>query len=211
MTVDDTVLHIGETYPGNVDEGAGFTRDTQGTITTEGGQFVEPHSELFEILKKSRKSAGRFRITPRRNFVIELQKTDDGWGGVYLGRLTSPVSVVNGSGVADSLENLKPGDSYPLSQVTGKTFSVLQRDPRLIGKKTRLGVRFVKRLEEISDAVKREALAKIQSFLKSAYSKGQRISKITVTPEGHVVYVYENRAVFVGQAPEQGHGFSIEQ
>src|SRR5262249_22125511 len=100
---------------------------------------------------------------------------------------------------------------YPLSRVTGTTFSVLQRDPRLIATKTRSGVRFVKPLEEIDDASKREALSNIQSFLKSAYSRGQRISKITVTPEGHVVYVYKNQAVFVGQAPEQGHGFSIEQ
>jgi superfamily II DNA or RNA helicase len=209
--VDDAALRLGETYPANVDEGAAFTRDTQGTITTEGGQFIEPHRELFEILKQSRKTAGRFRITPMRNFVIELQKTDEGWRGVYLGRLTSPVSVVNGSVATDSLQNLKPGDPYPLSHIAGKSFSVLQRDPRLIGKKTHSGVRFVKPLEEMPDAAKREALRNIQSFLKSAYSRGHRINKVTVTPEGHVVYVYKNRGVFVGEAPEREDGFSIEQ
>lgn len=210
LAVDEATLRGGETYPGDVDQGVALTRDTQGTITTEDGRFIEPHTELFEILKQSRKAAGRFRVTPLRQFVIELDKTDNGWRGVYLGRLSSPINAVNGDAAQDWLHDLKPGDSYPLSRVSGKTFSVLQRDPRLIAAKTRAGVRFVQGSEDIPDARKREALLNIQAFLKAAHAKGHRISKVTVTMEGHVVYVFQNRAVFVGEAPEREFGFTTE-
>jgi superfamily II DNA or RNA helicase len=209
--VDQKMLHAGETYPGNLDEGAELTRDTQGTITTADGRFIEQHPGLIEIMTKSRKPAGRFRVTPRRNFVIELDKTIDGWRGVYLGRLDSPVVVADGSVQSDLPHNLKAGDPYPLWRVGGKKFSVLQRDSRLIAKKTQAGVRFVEPLEKIADATKRESLARIQTFLRAAYQKGHRISKITVTPEGHAVYVYGNEAIYVGDAPEGENGFKIEE
>jgi hypothetical protein len=62
----------------------------------------------------------------------------------------------------------------------------------------------------MTDPEKKRALTQIQDFLKNAYQKGHRISKITVTKEGYVVYVFDNRAIFVGRAPEGPEGFDIE-
>src|SRR6202044_2753522 len=93
-SVDDSKLQPGDTYLGNIDQGLGFTRDTQGTITTSEGSFIEPHPELHALLKHSRKKAGRFRVTPARRFVLELEKVEAGWRGVYLGKLSSPVVVL---------------------------------------------------------------------------------------------------------------------
>jgi hypothetical protein len=64
--------------------------------------------------------------------------------------------------------------------------------------------------DHLSDAEKRRALTQIQVFLSDAYKKGHRISKITVTKEGHVVYVFNNQAIFVGHAPEGSAGFIFE-
>ena len=36
------------------------------------------------------------------------------------------------------------------------------------------------------------------------------MSKIVVTPEGHVVCLFQNQAFFVGNAPEGPEGFLIE-
>jgi hypothetical protein len=107
-------------------------------------------------------------------------------------------------------EDLRPGDAYPLSRVSGKTFSVLQRDPRLIARKERGQARFVVPADRLSEPDKRQALVQLQEFLRSAYLKGHRISKITVTNEGHVVYVFDNQAVFAGLAPEGAEGFAFE-
>lgn len=209
-TVDESTLRPGQTYPGNIDQGLAFTRDTQGTIRTDGGAFIEPHLELLDVLRKSRKAAGRFRVTPSRWFVLELDKTDAGWRGVYLGKLSSPVTVAEHFEEDVPKRDWKPGDAYPLTHAIGKTVSVLQRDPRSIATKQQGRVRFVLPLDLMPDSIKREALTRIQAFLRSEFNKGHRINKVTVTKEGHVVYIWQNQADFVGHAPERAEGFIFE-
>jgi len=208
--VDFAALVPREAYPGDPDQGVALTRDSQGTIRSEDGRLIEPHAELGAVLKHSHKKAGRFRVTPARRFVVELEKTSDGWRGLYLGQLSAPITFVAESGPGDPDHDWISGAPYPLSRVAGKTFSVLQRDPRLIALKSPGRIRFVLRGDQIADPERRQRLAGIQSFLKTAYSKGHRISKITVTAEGHVVYVFENQAIFVGQAPDEDQGFSFD-
>ena len=173
--------------------------------------MIEPHAELSEILKQSRKSAGRFRITPSRHFVLELDKTTEGWRGVYLGKLLSPVRIL--ARAVDPLPHREwqLGETYPLAHAFGNEFSVLWRDERLIAQKSKGGeIRFVPRLDTITDPSKRDALSQIQSAIKSAVTKGHRTSKIVVTSEGHVIYVWRNQALFLGNAPEGGEGFIFE-
>jgi hypothetical protein len=210
MSIDGGSLRRGDTYPGDTDEGREYTRDSQGTVRTAAGLLTEPHPELAALLKESRKAAGRFRVTPVKQYVVELEKVDGGWRGVYLGPLSSPIRSVEPEEQGMASEDLRPGDAYPLSRVSGKTFSVLQRDPRLIARKERGQARFVVPADRLSEPDKRQALVQLQEFLRSAYLKGHRISKITVTNEGHVVYVFDNQAVFAGLAPEGAEGFAFE-
>lgn len=210
-TIDVGVLNAGESYPGNLDEGKSYSLDTQGNISDESGRFLKPSPELRAILKKSRKKGGRFRVTPVNKFVIELNKTKDGWQGIYLGRLLHQLELAESDTVGDQVQaNYSPGDHYPLDRVQGKSFSVLQRDKRLIATKARDGVRFVIDEKSIENAEKKNALKNIQAVLARAYGSGHRVSKITVTPAGHVVYVYNNVAYFVGFAPEGPQGFIFE-
>jgi len=210
LSVDAVSLRARDTYPGNTDEGREYTRDSQGTIRTGDGLLTEPHAELTTILKGSHKAAGRFRITPVKRYVVELEKAGDTWRGVYLGTLSSPVRDVQPEEDQLARQNWRPGDVYPLARVSGKTFSVLQRDPRLIARKERGQAHFVVPDSRVSDPEKRRALMQVQAFLSSAYQRGHRISKITVTKEGHVVYVFDNQAVFAGLAPEGADGFIFE-
>jgi superfamily II DNA or RNA helicase len=208
--VDEAALQPRATYPGNIDQGLAFTRDSQGTIRTDEGFLIEPHPELLAVLKHSLKTAGRFRVTPTRSYVLELDKTEKGWRGVYLGRLNGPVRVVEHSEEDLPAHDWQPGDAYPLTRATGKTFSVLQRDPRLLAIKAQGRVRFVPPLHDTPDNGKRAALSGIQAYLRKAYGKGHCVSKVTVTKEGHVVYIWHNQAHFVGHAPEGAEGFIFE-
>ncbi len=208
--IDEATLQPRETYPGNIDQGLALTRDSQGTIRTDDGFLIEPHRELQAVLKNSLKTAGRFRVTPTRSFVVELEKTEAGWRGVYLGQLSCPVQVVEVLGGQLPERDWQPGDAYPLTRAMGKTFSVLQRDPRLIALKLRGNVRFVPPLHEVTDEQRRKALSRIQAFLRNVQIKGHKISKVAVTGEGHVVYVWQNQAYFVGHAPEGSEGFTLE-
>ncbi len=209
--VDAESLRPGETYPGDTDEGRLYSLDTQGNVSDEQGNLMLPNAELRAILANSRKKGGRFRVTPVNGYVIELEKTKEGWRGVYLGKLTSMLEPAPAQDDDDTHpRQYGPGDPYPLGRVRGKTFSVLQRDKRLIASKTRDGVRFVASAEALEDAAKRDALSGVQKQLARAHARGHRISKITVTPEGHVIYVFNNEAYFVGHAPEGVEGFKFE-
>ena len=134
------------------------------------------------------------------------------WRGLYLGQLTSLPKPSSESDIEppDSAVMLR-GDSYPLAMARGETFHVLQRDRRLIARKERGQIRFVLPLEQISDPAKRAATERIQQALNNARMKGHRVNRITVTPDGAVVYVYGNEAFLLGQAPEGAEGFQLEQ
>lgn len=95
LIIDSSSLEIGGTYPGDTDEGREYTRDLQGTVRTSDGLLIEPNEELNSLLKASRKSAGRFRITPAKRYVFELEKIEDGWRGVYLGTLAAQFELCN--------------------------------------------------------------------------------------------------------------------
>lgn len=209
ITVDD--LQPGQYYPGDTDEGHLYSLDMQGNISDEQGKLVQPNPELRNILTNSRKKGGRFRVTPVNRFVIELEKTDEGWRGVYLGKLASNPELAEQQELGDTPpREYRHGDPYPLGKIQGKVFSVLQRDKRLIASKSRGTTRFVIDADLLTDETKRDALKNVQRQLTSAYARGHRISKITVTQEGHVVYIFNNEAFFVGIAPEGSEGFKFE-
>ncbi len=65
--------------------------------------------------------------------------------------------------------------------------------------------------EKLADQQKQAALRQIQNELANVFARGRRISKLTVTDAGHVVYVFENHAYFVDHAPEGTEGFVLER
>jgi hypothetical protein len=209
--LDKSVLQAGARYPGNPEQGRLYSIDTQGTVRAEDGTLLKPHDQLHSILSGFHNATGRFRITPINRFVNKLDKVPEGWQCIYLGRLEAPVQLVESEPPGDGASReYTPGDLYPLGKVRGTAFSVLQRDKRLLAKKVSSGIKFVVPSERLDDQQKRAALRQIQDNLAAAYSRGHRMNKVTVTNEGHVVYIISNQAYFVGNAPEGASGFMFE-
>jgi superfamily II DNA or RNA helicase len=209
--LDAKSLVPGGTYPGDSDQGKMYSLDTQGTVRDESGNLVKPHSQLSSVLANHLRAGGRFRITPRNRFVTKLEKTSDGWQALYLGRLDEPVEAIETQNEDGSVADYSPGAPYPLGRVKGTVFSVLQRDKRLIARKTKGRAAFVVPAEKLANKEKQAALRQIQGELADVYARGHQISKITVTEAGHVVYVFQNQAFFVGLAPEGAEGFIFEE
>ncbi len=202
-------LQQGGEYPGDLNQGEIYSLDTQGNILNEKGIPIQPHPELRSLLSDSRRRAGRFRITPKRLFVFVLEKDTFGaWHGAYLGQLNSHPRVRPAS---DDGEMPSSGSPYPLAMVRGKAFHILPRDRRLIARKDGKNVTFVLPLEQISDPQKRAATEQIQQAINDARTKGHRVTRITVTKEGRVFYVFENQPYFLGQAPEGANGFAFDE
>jgi hypothetical protein len=108
------------------------------------------------------------------------------------------------------IDDLRLGSDYPLNLAHGKTYSVLQRDERLIAKKERGRISFVRSLDKETDPAKRLRLHDIQKALRGVYQSGRQISKIFVNDLGHVGYLYQGHAYFVGIAPEGNAGFVFD-
>ena len=210
--VDPSTLKPGDIYPANPDQGKLYTVDSQWTVRTESGDLIKPSAQLKAILSSSKKALGKFRVTPKNLLVLKLEKGEAGWHGLYLGRLDAPLEPADVSETATSLQaSYSPGDPYPLGNVKGLLFSVLTRDPRLIALKVRGGVRFVHPLSAIADVVKRKKTQVLQDRLKKLKSDGRPINRLTVTLEGHVVYVFDGAAYFLGEAPEGAEGFELDE
>jgi len=210
--VDIQTLIPGGAYPGDSDQGQVYSLDTQGTVRDEHGNLVKPNQQLQTIIAPFHRTGGRFRVTPRNHFVIRLEKTPEAWQAIYLGRLAEPLRIVedqNGNCVAT--DHFVPRGPYPLALVKGKVFSVLQRDKRLIARKLKGQVEFVVGPEKLVDKQKQAALRQVQQTLADVYARGHHISKIMVTDAGHVVYVFDGQAYFVGHAPEGADGFVFEE
>ncbi len=212
-SIDRGVLVPGGIYPGDSDQGALYSLDLQGMIRDESGALVEPCEKLSQLLAPLRRGGGRFRITPKHRFMTRLEKVEDRWQTIYLGQLDEPLKkvLITERGATETAKQYSPGDSYPLHLVRGKEFSVLQRDKRLIAVKQRGQVNFVVPAQSITDPMKRAMLEDIQLRLAASYRGGHTISKITVTAAGHVVYLFNGVAHFVGQAPEGAEGFVMEK
>lgn len=210
--VDPATLKPGDIYPANPDQGKLYTVDSQWTVRTESGELTKPCAQLKTILSSSKKALGKFRVTPKNLLVLKLEKGDEGWHGLYLGRLDAPLEAADVTESEAPLQrSYSPGDAYPLGNVKGLSFSVLTRDPRLIALKVRGGVRFVHPLSAIADAEKRKKTGLLQDRLKKLKAEGRGINRLTVTPEGHVVYVFDGAACYLGEAPDGAEGFTLEE
>ncbi|RXH23041.1 hypothetical protein XH99_16730 [Bradyrhizobium nanningense] len=203
--IDDYQLSRGSEYPGRV-EGRIYSVDTTGTIFDADKKLIKP-DPLLESYLSEFPSGGRFIVTPNRFYVLRLaaQSTP-----IYLGRLNAFPSGGTSANAA-TLNNLLPGEIYPSKLAHGKTFSVLQRDRRLIAVKQRGQVRFVRPAELEPDPEKRERLEGIQRVLADVYRSGRQISKVFVNELGHVGYLYQGQAYFVGFAPEGDAGFVLDE
>jgi len=205
--LDANNLKLGMPYPGKF-EGESFTVDTGGTVLDAHNRPVELDQDIISRLSEFR-GGGRFLVTPKSHHVLKLTRNTAGTEAIFLGRLPGPLRSATGR-VSTADLNPNPGDEYPIQLASGKTFSVLQRDERLIARKERGQPVFVERLEKITDVEKRSRLENIQAGLKTAYRKGHLISRIFVNDLGHVGYLYQGQAYFLGNAPEGTAGFSFE-
>lgn len=202
--IDENSLSPGGEYPGRV-EGRMYSVDTTGTVFDSERRPVKLSAVLVRNLS-SLAAGGRFLVTPNKFHLVKVVGQSP---PVYLGRLDG-LPRPDTSETLSNLDDLHPGDIYPLNLARGKAFSVLQRDRRLIAIKQGGQVRFVRTAEREPDAEKRTRLEQIQGVLSEVYRSGRQISKIFVNQLGHVGYLYQGQAYFVGIAPEGDAGFVFD-
>jgi superfamily II DNA or RNA helicase len=205
--LDPSTLNLGEEYPGRL-VGKIYSVDVGGTIRDANGGPIQASEEAI-TLARGLKGGGKVLVTPARRFVVRLPRHGATGKAEFLGQLSGEVE--DAFAESDSTPTLVPGAEYPFRLAEGKTYSVLQRDSRLIAQKEKGTVRFVKSLGQETDPTKSARLRQIQNVLHDTYRSGRHISKVFVNYLGHVGYIYQGKAYFVGIAPEGSAGFTLEE
>jgi superfamily II DNA or RNA helicase len=203
--LDPELLSPGNKYLGRLD-GEIYSIDTTGTVFDGNRQPVIVDSDLSTKLSDFQ-VGGRFLVTPKRFHLVKLMGQAD---AVYLGQLKELPQRGSSPAAPPITDDLHVGSDYPINLAHGKTYSVLQRDKRLIAKKQRGRVSFVRSVDKEADPLKHSRLENIQQALLSVYQSGRQISKIFVNDLGHVGYLYQGQAYFVGIAPEGNAGFVLD-
>ena len=163
--VDEAALRPRETYPGNIDQGLAFTRDTQGTIRTEDGVFIEPHPELVAVLKQLAQGRRPFPrharppVCPRAGQDREPAGAASTWAG---SALRSPWSSIPRRSWPSATGNrATPIRSPAPSEKPSPSSSATRACSRL---KTRGTVRFVPPLPRWPIRKSAQTLSRIQSL-----------------------------------------------
>jgi superfamily II DNA or RNA helicase len=212
VAVDAEGLVIGDEYPG-VFEGAVYSIDTQGGITDETGSLQRPAPALQEKLDIWMRHGGRVAVTPTRHFLLKIERGTGDAKIIFLGVAPDPLFLVdNTPATTNDIDRAKmvAGDLYPFSAEGAKRLSVLQRDARLIARKERGNVKFIRGPEDILEPEKATSLRNIIAHLRDTYQSGKQISKVFVTLDGDVIYPYRGSYYFAGRAPEGKDGFLFE-
>lgn len=202
--IDERLLIPGEIYPGRP-EGRMYSVDTTGTAFDLDKQPISVSAALQKYLSEFA-TGGRFLVTLNKFHLVKFVSQS---APIYLGQLDG-IPGPDTSATPSKLDELRPGDVYPVKLARGKMFSVLQRDRRLIALKQRGQVRFVRPVDSETDPAKKAQLEAIQQILSTVYQSGRQISKIFVNELGHVGYLYNGQAYFVGIAPEGDAGFVFD-
>lgn len=213
--IDGAELLPGDIYEGAY-EGDEFSCDTRGNITDASGLFAQNAGDLAQQIQAVKGSAGRFRITTRRHYVLirhrELLEEDSDsfaddesgeelevepiWVTRFVTQLDEPLHFgATESAQADTeslqkwLSNVQPGDPYPFA-------SIPLEKSNLKFRQTRGGV-IEKRLRDKSVwAGGEDALAALQAIRK-LYGRGARVSELLLNEKGHLLYRENGKLHFI--------------
>lgn len=203
--VDAETLGAGDKYPGQY-EGEELSCDTQRNITNADGQYTADTADLAEAILNLKRSGGKFRVTPKRHFVLVRVPADDGWETLYVTRLEKPLrfeAPARKSGSGDEAARwavgARPGDPYPFAGLTtadgGLRFK--QKAGGVISKKVRGGEIFARVGDKAEDARKGADAARLVSAIKEMMKAGKKVNRIEINEARHALYREAGQLLFI--------------
>lgn len=210
-TIDLKDLTVGGIYPGQY-EGEEFSVDTRGNITDASEQHVVNASPLAPLILKVKGCAGRFRVTPRKRYVLVYLPEGVAWVVKFVAQLEVPFQfelAANSNDVSEEvvqqwLATAHPGDLYPFAGHFEKVdeFGFSQRRGGLITKKIRGGELYARGAGDAENSVKGDNAQTLLSVLKRMHREGHNLSKLEVNYVGHVLFREKGRLMFLTSIPE---------
>jgi hypothetical protein len=180
--------------------------DTRGNVRNAHGQFAKNTSDLAAAVLQIKGAGGRFRVTPRRHFVIVRVPADEDWQTLYVTRLAKPLrfvksprSSVDPSEAKRWQQEAHPGDPYPFVglALSQDKLRFKQKSGGQIGTKTRGGENFALQDDKASDPVKGADAMRLVQAIKALRKAGKAISRIVINAAGHALYREGGQLFFI--------------
>jgi superfamily II DNA or RNA helicase len=195
--IDTDNFSLGDEYPGEYD-GDEFTCDTHGNIKDSDGNYATNPGELANLIIKVKGSAGRFKITRNKGFVLVIIPTNGEWSTKYVTTLKESMIFENPEAVATaSLEkidewitNAKPGDEYPFLSIPTISDDIKFRLKRggVISKKVPGGEVYARRSDRANDPAKGKDTDTVLKCLKKLQAEGKKITRLEINHENHILF-----------------------
>ena len=208
LLIDPQKLDIGSTYPGEY-EGQELTCDTRGNICTLAGIYASDTGELAELVVRAKGCGGRFRITPKRQFVLVRVPAGEEWETVFVTQLVKPLQLkeaTTGASVDEALRwqmGAKPGDLYPFGglKLNETDLQFKQKAGGVISKRVRGGEVFARQAGKSHDAPKGANASSLVAALQQLRTAGKKIGRISVNVAQHALYRENGQLYFIAPVP----------
>jgi superfamily II DNA or RNA helicase len=203
--VDFNLLEAGSRYPGQYD-GAELSCDSQRNITNADGQYAVDTADVAEAVLKIKSSGGKFRVTPKRHFVLVRVPSDEGWETLYVTQLAKPLRFDVPTRKAESSEEAikwacsgRTGDLYPFAGIPviddGLRFK--QKFGGVISKRVRGGEVFARSGDKAENACKGAEAARLVAAIKELQKVGKKVNRIEVNEARHVLCREAGQLLFI--------------
>jgi len=208
LDLEESTLKPGLEYPGEY-EGIDFTCDSSLNIKDINGNYIAGYSNLAEQVIKIKGSPGRFKITPRKHFVLVQKKIDENWVPFYVTRLYEiPVAAriskekareIDQAKIFEWLKSASPGDKYPFKEVlliqSGWIFSLKRGG--VIAKKVKGGEVYARTGDKAQDKNKGREAEELIMKIKELKNRGENIIKLELNELNHILYIKHGEPYFI--------------
>ena len=198
-------LTEGSRYPGQY-EGAELSCDSQRNITNAEGQYAVGTADVAEAVLKIKGSGGKFRVTPKRHFVLVRVPSGEEWETLYVTQLAKPLRFDVPTRKTESSEealmwagSARTGDLYPFAslRVIADGFRFKQKSGGVISKKIPGGEVFARIGDKAEDASKGADAMRLLAAIKDLQRVGKKVTRIEINDAQHVLFREAGQLYFI--------------
>jgi superfamily II DNA or RNA helicase len=212
--IDPDSLMPGKPYSGEY-EGIELTCDSQRNVRNAAGHFAVETADLAEAVMQVKGSAGKFRVTPKRHFVLVRVPASEEWETIYVTRLQRTLRFVEPKSGRDSKDEAvawaagaAPGAPYAFGglSVVLTDLRFKQKAGGVISKRVAGGEVFARAGVRASDPRMGADAERLLSTIKALQGGGRKIGRFEVNEVLHAYYRESGQLYFLC-ALEQGLEF----
>lgn len=189
-------LSPGCVYDGEY-EGEEYSCDTRGNVQNTQGAFAHNTGDLVDKIRAIKGSAGRFRVTPTRQYVLFRENKGGNWTTRYVTQLEKELDFTprDSASVEDStlkawVDDAAAGDVYPFDGIPLKDMelSFSQKRGGVIERRLSNKRVWARRGEQAQDPLAGEEALRALNTIRRLRAQGMVIAKLKLNEANHLIY-----------------------